>query len=129
MRRHRYVDWRLPWIVHPLTDRFVIGVQRLQIDIVRIFPGDDVILGDNGKATFENNILLRIESTFADFAPTMNGVPVLIDPIAATSVRTVSPGEYAPGVQTVVTAGRLRQGVREDAATVTAAIRIRGGRL
>ncbi|MGB3415081.1 MAG: calcium-binding protein [Mesorhizobium sp.] len=29
--------------------------------------GDDVILGDNGKATFENNILLRIESTLATF--------------------------------------------------------------
>lgn len=54
--------------------------------------GDDVILGDNGKATFENNILLRIESTFADFAPTMNGVPVLIgykDTIKAGSGRNV----------------------------------------
>jgi soluble lytic murein transglycosylase-like protein len=56
-----------------------------------------------------------------------DGTTVLIDPMAVTSIRAVSEGEYAPGVQSVVTAGKLRQGVREDAATVTAAVRIRGG--
>jgi hypothetical protein len=56
-----------------------------------------------------------------------DGTMVLIDPVAVNSIRTVSPGEYAEGVQTVITAGRLRQGVREDLKTVTAAIRIRGG--
>ena len=43
------------------------------------------------------------------------------------AIRAVSPGEYAEGVQTVITAGRLRQGVKEDLKTVTEAIRIRGG--
>ena len=56
-----------------------------------------------------------------------DGTTVLIDPIAVNSIRAVSPGEYTAGVQTVITAGRLRQGVKEDLATVTAAIRIRGG--
>jgi hypothetical protein len=56
-----------------------------------------------------------------------DGTAVLIDPIAVTSVRAVSEGEYAAGVQTLVIAGKLRQGVREDMATVTAAVRIRGG--
>jgi hypothetical protein len=56
-----------------------------------------------------------------------DGTIVLIDPVAVNSIRAVSPGEYAEGVQTVITAGRLRQGVREDLKTVTAAIRIRGG--
>ncbi len=56
-----------------------------------------------------------------------DGTTVLIDPIAVNSIRAVSPGEYAEGVQTVIVAGRLRQGVREDLKTVTAAIRIRGG--
>jgi hypothetical protein len=52
---------------------------------------------------------------------------VLIDPIAVNSIRAVAPGEYTEGVQTVIVAGRLRQGVKEDLKTVTAAIRIRGG--
>ncbi|MFO1249535.1 MAG: transglycosylase SLT domain-containing protein [Alphaproteobacteria bacterium] len=56
-----------------------------------------------------------------------DGTSVLIDPIAVNSIRAVSPGEYAEGVQTVITAGRLRQGVKEDLKTVTEAIRIRGG--
>ena len=44
--------------------------------------------------------------------------------------RAVLPGEYAPSVQSVVNLGaRLSQGVREDVATATAAIRIRGGRI
>jgi soluble lytic murein transglycosylase-like protein len=45
-------------------------------------------------------------------------------------IRAAAPGEYAPGVQSVVSMGaRLSQGVREDVATATAAIRIRGGRI
>jgi soluble lytic murein transglycosylase-like protein len=56
-----------------------------------------------------------------------DGTTVLIDPIAVTAIRAALEGEYAPGVQSVVTAGKLKQGVREDVATVTAAVRIRGG--
>ena len=57
-----------------------------------------------------------------------DGSPVLIDPLVVRSVRVALPGEYAPGVQSVVRLGeRLTQGVREDLAAVTAAIRIRGG--
>jgi hypothetical protein len=56
-----------------------------------------------------------------------DGTTVLIDPIAVNSIRAVAPGEYTEGVQTVVVAGRLRQGVKEDLKTVTEAIRIRGG--
>jgi membrane-bound lytic murein transglycosylase B len=58
-----------------------------------------------------------------------DGSPVLIDPIAVRSVRDVFPGEYASGVRSVIDMGVPKQGVTEDAATVTAAIRIRGGKI
>jgi membrane-bound lytic murein transglycosylase B len=59
-----------------------------------------------------------------------DGEPVQIDPVAVQSIRAALPGEYAPGVQTVLRlGGRLTQGVREDVAAATAAIRIRGGRV
>jgi membrane-bound lytic murein transglycosylase B len=58
-----------------------------------------------------------------------DGSPVLIDPIAVRAVRDVFPGEYAPGVKSVIDMGVPKQGVTEDAATVTAAIRIRGGKI
>jgi hypothetical protein len=81
--------------------------------------GIDKILGGTGGA--DGASINSAKLTRPD------GTAVLIDPIAVTSIRAVSAGEYAPGVQTVVTAGKLKQGVREDAAAVTAAIRIRGG--
>jgi membrane-bound lytic murein transglycosylase B len=59
-----------------------------------------------------------------------DGSPVLIDPLVVSSVRVTLPGEYAPGVQSVVRmGGRLTQGVREDLAAVMATIRMRGGRI
>lgn len=59
-----------------------------------------------------------------------DGATVQIDPAAVRSIRAALPGEYAPGVQTVLhLGGRLTQGVREDAGTATATIRIRGGRI
>jgi soluble lytic murein transglycosylase-like protein len=59
-----------------------------------------------------------------------DGSVVLIDPLAVRSIRAVLPGEYAPGVQSVVRlGGRLSQGVHENVATATAAIRIHGGRI
>ena len=58
-----------------------------------------------------------------------DGSPVLIDPIAVRAVRDAFPGEYAPGVQAVIDMGVPKQGVTEDAATVIAAIRIRGGKI
>ncbi|HEY2444785.1 MAG TPA: lytic transglycosylase domain-containing protein [Rhizomicrobium sp.] len=56
-----------------------------------------------------------------------NGTPVWIDVAGATSARAALPGEYAPGVKSVVTVGRLKQGVVEDLASVQAAIRMHGG--
>jgi hypothetical protein len=41
----------------------------------------------------------------------------------------VLPGEYPAGVQSVLTMGRLTQGVREDLSAATAVIRVRGGRV
>jgi hypothetical protein len=59
-----------------------------------------------------------------------DGAPVQIDPAAVQSIRAALPGEYAPGVQTVLRlGGRLTQGVREDVVAATAAIRIRGGKI
>ena len=58
-----------------------------------------------------------------------DGTPVLIDPLAVSRVRAAEPGEYPDGVQTVLSMGRLTQGVREDAGVVMAALRIRGGKV
>ncbi len=56
-----------------------------------------------------------------------NGTPVAIDIGAVTAVRAALPGEYAPGVQSVISIGRLKQGVRETLARATAIIRAHGG--
>jgi membrane-bound lytic murein transglycosylase B len=58
-----------------------------------------------------------------------DGSDVLVDPLAVSAIRPVLPGEYADGVQTVLSMGRLRQGIREDMQTATAAIRVRGGKV
>ena len=52
-----------------------------------------------------------------------DGSPVTIETGAVVSVRAALPGEYAPGVQTVITFGRMRQGVRENLAIVRAKLR------
>jgi len=56
-----------------------------------------------------------------------NGEPALINAAAVVSIRAAFPGEYAPGVQTVVTVGRLHQGVRESLVQARALIRAHGG--
>lgn len=56
-----------------------------------------------------------------------NGAAVMIDAASVVSVRAAFPGEYAPGVKTVVTVGRKRQGVVEPLARARAIIRAHGG--
>jgi soluble lytic murein transglycosylase-like protein len=56
-----------------------------------------------------------------------NGAPVLIDSAAVVSVRAAFPGEYAPGVRSVIAVGRIRQGVCESVTAVKAVIRAHGG--
>jgi soluble lytic murein transglycosylase-like protein len=56
-----------------------------------------------------------------------NGIPVTIEGASVRGIRAPFPGEYADGVQTVITAGRLTQGVRESLAAVKATIRAHGG--
>lgn len=56
-----------------------------------------------------------------------DGSPVWIESGAVAFVRGVFPGEYAPGVQAVITVGRTRQAVREPLARVRSAIRAKGG--
>jgi soluble lytic murein transglycosylase-like protein len=55
-----------------------------------------------------------------------NGLPVMIDPGAVVSIRAALPGEYAPGVQSVIATGRLRQGVCESLASARATLRAHG---
>jgi soluble lytic murein transglycosylase-like protein len=57
-----------------------------------------------------------------------NGSPVWIGGDAGGTVRAALPGEYAPGVQSVITIGRVKQGVRESVAQVRAIIRGHRGR-
>ena len=56
-----------------------------------------------------------------------NGLPVMIDSGAVVAVRAAFPDEYAPGVQSVITIGRVKQGVRESVAATKSIIRFHGG--
>ena len=56
------------------------------------------------------------------FAHHYNGAPLMIDRTQVRAIRPVEPGEYADGVQSVVTIGKKRQGVRETVREATAAI-------
>ena len=58
-----------------------------------------------------------------------DGSLISIDPAAVDSIRAPLPNEYAPGVQTVVAMGNVRQGVREDLASVASVIRNHGGKV
>jgi soluble lytic murein transglycosylase-like protein len=58
-----------------------------------------------------------------------DGSPVWIDGAAGGAVRAALPGEYAPGVQSVVTVGRAKQGVRESLAQARAIIRGHRGKI
>ena len=51
-----------------------------------------------------------------------NGHKLTLDPAKVRSVRAPLPGEYAPGVASVVDLGRVRQGVRERPETILAAL-------
>jgi len=55
-----------------------------------------------------------------------NGDTVAVEASAVAAIRAALPGEYAPGVNTVITVGRERQGVRESVASVEAALHGRG---
>jgi hypothetical protein len=56
-----------------------------------------------------------------------DGSAVMIDIGSVVLVRAALPGEYAPGVQSVITIGRMHQGVRENVAEVKSILRRRGG--
>jgi len=56
-----------------------------------------------------------------------DGSPVGVDVGAITAIRAPLPGEYADGVQSVISIGRMHQGVRETVARATAIIRAHGG--
>ena len=52
-----------------------------------------------------------------------DGSPVTINSGTVISVRAALPGEYAPGVHSVITFGRMHQGVRENLVAVKARLR------
>jgi hypothetical protein len=49
-----------------------------------------------------------------------NGRKIALDSSKIHSVRAALPGEYAPGVATVIDLGRVRQGVKESPQTILA---------
>jgi Transglycosylase SLT domain len=55
-----------------------------------------------------------------------NGEPVLVDVLGVIAVRAAFPGEYAACVQSVITIGRIQQGVCESYAKTRALLRARG---
>jgi hypothetical protein len=56
-----------------------------------------------------------------------NGEPIMVDCAQVTRIRAPLPDEYAPTVLSVITIGKVRQGVREDIAKARALIRAHGG--
>ena len=52
------------------------------------------------------------------------GTPITIDADSVTSIRASFPGEFVPGVRTVVMMGERQQGVTEDLEAVSAALKI-----
>jgi hypothetical protein len=58
-----------------------------------------------------------------------NGLAVSIEAAVVDSIRAAFPGEYAPGVQTVLSMGNRRQGVTEDPATVASVLREHGSKV
>jgi len=56
-----------------------------------------------------------------------DGSPVMIPVAGVMMVRASLPGEYAPGVESVITIGRVHQGVRESPALVRSLLRKHGG--
>jgi soluble lytic murein transglycosylase-like protein len=56
-----------------------------------------------------------------------DGTVLRIDAAKVTAVRAALPGEFAPGVQAVITLGKRQQGVQETVALAIAAIRGNGG--
>jgi soluble lytic murein transglycosylase-like protein len=58
-----------------------------------------------------------------------DGSSISIDAAAVDSIRVSFPGEYAPGVQTVVSMGNRRQGVTEDFVTVGSLLRGHGAKV
>ena len=71
---------------------------------------------------------LKITKNFAQLTRS-NGSPVWINGSAVSSIRAPLPNEYVAGVNTVVFAGSLSQGVTESLAAVTSAINNHGGDL
>ncbi len=58
-----------------------------------------------------------------------DGSPVWIDGAAGGTVRAALPDEYIPGVQSVITVGRMKQGVRESVAQVRAIVHGHRGKI
>jgi membrane-bound lytic murein transglycosylase B len=58
-----------------------------------------------------------------------DGTELAIDVAQVTGIHAAVPGEYGAQVQSVISLGRLRQGVREDVATATTLLRKHGARV
>lgn len=58
-----------------------------------------------------------------------DGTPIDIDTKSVSGVRAAFPGEYAPGVLSVLTIGKTRQGVLESVVAVTATLRAHGAKI
>ena len=55
-----------------------------------------------------------------------NGLPVFIRPAEVISIRAAFPDEYAPGVQSVIAFGRVKQGVCESLAQIRSKLHLHG---
>ena len=103
------------------VDELLAHGTQLPAETQAYIAGISKILGGNGGA--DGSSILAVNLTRPD------GSPVKVDPIAVLSVRDVFPGEYPDNVKAVLRFDRRSQGVTEDVATVTKAVREHGGHI
>jgi membrane-bound lytic murein transglycosylase B len=99
----------------------VVEAQRKLPDETRVYLiGIAHLLGDK-TSELASSETAKSATTIASLTRP-NGETVTVDGAKVDSIRMALPNEYAPGVQTVIAMGNVNQGVREDLATVSAAL-------
>ena len=105
------------------------GKTKLPAETQAYVKGIVQILGDKSTVIeVSDRQPSRISVTYLPAKPSAtltrpDGTSVTIDGATVDSIRASMPGEYAPGVQTVIAMGNKRQGVTEDPATVSSLLK------
>lgn len=101
-------------------EAFLTNARELPAQTHNYVAGIGRLIGQPGQSLVR---LTKVTLTRPD------GSLIEVDSREVSAVRAASPGEYASGVATVVSMGNKKQGVKEDAAAVAAALRAKGAKI